>query len=213
MTRCGASRGPGLGILRDTDPDPAIVRLGREAQELAREKTILVLTKANSRATVHRLSYLDYVGVKRFDDSGSRRRAAIPRPLHVDRLQRAAGRDPALRRKVRKVWERSGLPPGSHDDKALIEILETYPRDELFQISDDELFEIASSPPGRAPTRSPVRADRFGRLLSCLVSAPATASTRRSGSGSKASSRRRSTASAATTTSVCPSPCWRGSIT
>ena len=62
--------GTGLGILRDTDPDPAIVKLGREARELAREKTILVLTKANSRATVHRPSYLDYLGVKRFDESG-----------------------------------------------------------------------------------------------------------------------------------------------
>jgi glutamate dehydrogenase len=168
--------GTGLGILRDSDPDPGIVKLGREAQELAREKEVLVLTKANSRATVHRPAYLDYIGVKRFDESGevvSERRflglytstAYSARPDEI----------PLVRRKVRKVRERSGLPPGSHADKALVEILETYPRDELFQISDDDLFEIAIGIlelGERQRVRLFLRRDRFGRFLSCLVFVP-----------------------------------------
>jgi glutamate dehydrogenase len=168
--------GTGFGILRDTDPDPAVVKLGREAQELAREKTILVLTKANSRATVHRPSYLDYVGVKRFDDSGEVAGERRFLGLYTSTAYSARPDEiPLLRRKVRKVRERSGLPPGSHDDKALVEILETYPRDELFQISGDELFEIAMGilRLGERPrVRLFVRRDRFGRFLSCLVFVP-----------------------------------------
>jgi glutamate dehydrogenase len=168
--------GTGLGILRDSDPDPGIVKLGREAQELAREKTILVLTKANSRATVHRPSFLDYVGVKRFDEAGEVVGERRFLGLYTSTAYSARPDEiPLLRRKVRKVRERSGLPPGSHADKALIEILETYPRDELFQISDDELFETAMGIlhlGERQRVRLFVRRDRFGRFMSCLVFVP-----------------------------------------
>ena len=80
-----------------------------------------------------------------------------------------------LRRKVERVLERSGLLPGSHDHKAVVEILETYPRDALFQISEDELLEtaIGRPAPGRAPARRLfVRRDVFGRSFSCLVYLP-----------------------------------------
>ena len=168
--------GTGLGILRDTDPDPAIVKLGRQARELAREKTILVLTKANSRATVHRPSFLDYVGVKRFDEAGEVVGERRFLGLYTSSAYSARPDEiPLLRRKVRMVRERSGLPPGSHADKALVEILETFPRDELFQVSDDELFEIAMGilHLGERPrVRLFVRRDRFGRFLSCLVFVP-----------------------------------------
>jgi glutamate dehydrogenase len=168
--------GTGLGILRDSDPDPGVVKLGPEAQELAREKEILVLTKANSRATVHRPSYLDYLGVKRFDESGEV--VGEDRFLGIYTSSAYSARPdeiPLLRRKVRRVRERSGLPPGSHADKALVEVLETYPRDELFQISDDELFETAMGIlhlGERQRVRLFVRRDRFGRFLSCLVFVP-----------------------------------------
>jgi glutamate dehydrogenase len=168
--------GTGLGILRDNDPDPGIVKLGPEAQELAREKIILVLTKANSRATVHRPSYLDYVGVKRFDEKGEVVGERRFLGLYTSTAYSARPDEiPLLRRKVRRVRERSGLPMGSHDDKALIEILENYPRDELFQISEDDLFEIATGilHLGERPrVRLFLRRDRFGRFLSCLVFVP-----------------------------------------
>ena len=82
---------------------------------------------------------------------------------------------PFLRRKVQKVRERSGLPPGSHDDKALLEVLESLPRDELFQISDADLFDIAMGIVRlgeRQQVRLFVRSDTFGRFLSCLVYVP-----------------------------------------
>jgi glutamate dehydrogenase len=168
--------GTGLGILRDSDPDAGIVKLGREAQELAREKDILVLTKANSRATVHRPAYLDYVGVKRFGESGEVTGERRFLGLYTSTAYSARPEEiPLLRRKVRKVRERSGLPPGSHADKALVEILENYPRDELFQISDDDLFEIAMGilHLGERPrVRLFLRRDTFGRFLSCLVFVP-----------------------------------------
>jgi glutamate dehydrogenase len=168
--------GTGLGILRDSDDDPGIVKLPEEARAIAHSKDPLVLTKANSRATVHRPAYLDYLGIKRFDEAGEvvgERRflglftssAYSARPDEI----------PLLRHKVRKLRERSGLPPGSHADKALIEILENYPRDELFQISDDDLFEIGMGilHLGERPrVRLFPRRDAFGRYFSCLVFVP-----------------------------------------
>src|SRR5207245_1967454 len=65
--------GSGLGILRETDLKPvshSFAQLPPEVRRLAREPNLLNLTKANSRATVHRPTYLDYVGVKRLDESG-----------------------------------------------------------------------------------------------------------------------------------------------
>jgi glutamate dehydrogenase len=170
--------GTGLGILRDADDEAAerLVHLQPEARGLARAKDPLVLTKANSRATVHRPSYLDYVGVKRFDESGDVVGERRFLGLYTSTAYSASPHDiPLLRRKVRKVRERAGLPPGSHDDKALLEILESYPRDELFQISEDELLSIALGIVRlgeRQRVRLFVRRDTFGRFLSCLVFVP-----------------------------------------
>ena len=168
----------GLGILRNGDDEAAegVVKLAPEAVALARAKDPLVLTKANSRATVHRPSYLDYVGVKRFDESGEVVGERRFLGLYTSTAYSASPHDiPLLRRKVRKVRERSGLPPGSHDDKALLEVLESLPRDELFQISDDDLFDIAMGIVRlgeRQRVRLFVRRDTFGRFLSCLVFVP-----------------------------------------
>src|SRR5215216_6605812 len=82
---------------------------------------------------------------------------------------------PLVRRKVRYVLERSGFPEGSHNEKDLIEILEIYPRDELFQISTEELFEIAMGIlhlQERQRVRFFVRRDTYGRFFSCLVFVP-----------------------------------------
>ena len=145
-------------------------------RRLARAKSLLTLTKANSRATVHRPAYLDYVGVKRFDAAGEVTSERRFLGLFTHTAYSASPWEiPLLRRKVENVVERSGLLPGSHDHKALIEILETYPRDELFQITDDELFEIALGIlhlGERRRVRLFVRRDVFGRFLSCLVFVP-----------------------------------------
>ena len=170
--------GSGLGILRTRDDDGgrSLASLPAAARERLLEPDPLNLTKASERATVHRPAYLDYVGVKRFDDEGRVVGERRLLGLYTHRAYQARpGNVPILRRKVAAVLDRAGFPAGSHNEKALIEVLETYPRDELFQISVDELFEIAIGIlhlGERQRLRLFVRRDPFGRFLSCLVFVP-----------------------------------------
>ena len=174
-----AIAGSGLGILRDRADGPvshSFAKLPPEVRRKAREPNLLNLTKANSRSTVHRPSYLDYVGVKRFDDDGkvvSERRFL---GLYTTSVYKQWPQDiPILRRKVATVIDRAGYAPASHSGKALVEILDTYPRDELFQIGADELFDQSMAILGlqdRQRLRLLVRRDQFGRFVSCLVYLP-----------------------------------------
>ncbi|HWC32976.1 MAG TPA: NAD-glutamate dehydrogenase domain-containing protein, partial [Actinomycetota bacterium] len=169
--------GTGLGLLRDAKAvSRSFAKLTPEARRLARAPTLLTLTKANSRSTVHRPAYLDYIGVKHFDASGEVVGERRFLGLYTSTAYRARPRDiPILRRKVDRVLERSGLRPGSHDHKDLLDILETYPRDELFQISEDDLFEISRGIlhlGERKRVRLFVRRDAYGRFVSCLVFVP-----------------------------------------
>ena len=154
----------------------SFAKLPPEVRRLARAKNLLNLTKANSRATVHRPAYLDYVGVKRFDEAGEPVAERRFLGLYTHTAYSASPWEiPVLRRKAQRVVERSGLPRGSHDYKALVEIIETYPRDELFQMSEDELFEIALGIlhlGERQRVRLFVRRDAYGRFVSCLVYLP-----------------------------------------
>ena len=172
-----AVQGTGLGILRDKEGTSAsFAVLPPEVRRRAREKHLLNLTKANSRSTVHRPVYLDYVGVKRFDDKGEVAGERRFLGLYTHTAYRVTPWEiPVLQQKAERVLERSGLLRGSHDHKALVEILETYPRDALFQISEDELLEIAMGIlhlGERRRVRLFVRRDVFGRFFSCLVFLP-----------------------------------------
>jgi glutamate dehydrogenase len=171
--------GSGLGILREHEEKPhshSFKRLPPEVRRLAREPNLLNLTKANSRATVHRPAYLDYIGVKRFDERGAVTSEVRFLGLYTHTAYRVTPWEiPVVRRKCERVLERSGFAPGGHDHKALVEILETYPRDELFQISEDELYDTAIAIlhlGERRHVRLFVRRDTFGRFLSCLVYIP-----------------------------------------
>jgi glutamate dehydrogenase len=171
--------GTGLGILRQREArssSGSFAKLPPEARRLAREPHVLILTKANSHSTVHRPSYLDYIGVKRFDEQGEVVGERRFLGLYTSAAYNRNPRDiPVLRRKVTKVLERVGLPKYSHDWKSLLNILETFPRDELFQISDDQLFETAMGIL-RLEERRRVRLfmwhDNYGRFVSCLVYVP-----------------------------------------
>src|SRR5215204_4741365 len=174
-----AVQGSGLGILRQAESGPvshSFAELPPEVRRLARTPKLLNLTKANSRATVHRPSYLDYIGIKKFDESGEVTGEQRFLGLYTFSAYSASAFDiPLVRRKVRYVLERSDFPEGSHNEKDLIEILETYPRDELFQISKEELFEIAIGIlhlQERQRVRFFVRRDTYGRFFSCLVFVP-----------------------------------------
>ncbi|HEU4493433.1 MAG TPA: NAD-glutamate dehydrogenase [Rubrobacteraceae bacterium] len=119
---------------------------------------------------------MDYVGIKKFDSSGQvtgeRRFLGL---YTFSAYSMSVLEIPLVRRKVRYVLERAGFPPESHNEKDLIEILETYPRDELFQISREELFEISMGIlhlQERQRTRLFIRRDTFGRFFSCLIFVP-----------------------------------------
>ncbi len=169
--------GTGFGILRHDKPrSDAFASLPQAARAKARERQLLVLTKANSRATVYRPNYLDYIAVKKFSDTGEvvgeyRFLGLYSHSAYTESIARI----PVLRRKLADVLERTGLSPASHDGKDLAEILETYPREELFQITVDELLPIALGVlhlRERKQTRLFLRRDIYGRYISCLVYMP-----------------------------------------
>ncbi|MFL6110953.1 MAG: NAD-glutamate dehydrogenase domain-containing protein, partial [Catenulispora sp.] len=169
--------GTGLGILRADQPmSQSFSKLGPDARAKAREPHLLVLTKANTRSTVHRPAYLDYVGVKKFDADGTvigerRFLGLFAAPAYTESVLRI----PVVKRKVHTVLEVSGYDQNSFSGKELLQILETYPRDELFQIPTPELAEIAiavSQLQERRKLRLFLRKEAYGRYYSALVYLP-----------------------------------------
>src|SRR5205809_2947374 len=170
--------GSGLGILRERGEtvSASFATLPPEARKRARVKELLVLTKANARSTVHRPGQLDYVGVKRFNAKGEvtgetrflglyTHTAYAENPMQV----------PLLRRKLADVIARAGLLPAGYSGKALAQILESYPRDELLQISADDLYRHATAIlqlGERQRLRLLVRQDAYSRFVSCLIYVP-----------------------------------------
>ncbi|MDG4828865.1 NAD-glutamate dehydrogenase [Solwaraspora sp. WMMD1047] len=169
--------GSGLGILRQDSTRPrTLSSLAPEAHDKVREKRLLIITKANSRATVHRSAYLDYIGFKIFNDEGEVVGERRFLGLFATAAYRTSVRElPVVRRKVAEVLDRSGLSPRSHSGKDLLQILETYPRDELFQIKTDDLYHAVVGVlrmAGRRQLRLFLRRDGYGRFISCLIYLP-----------------------------------------
>ena len=168
----------GLGILRIADagvaPRPTIIE--GTLREQARERDQMVITKANSLSTVHRAEYLDYVGIKIFDAKGEVAGEHRFLGLWTSSAYSLNPRDiPVLRNKLAKVIAHFGLSPTSHDGKALIHVLENFPRDELFQASVAELIRLARGVVNlyeRQQVRLFLRRDAFHRFYSCLVYVP-----------------------------------------
>ncbi|GAA3131346.1 hypothetical protein GCM10020001_061880 [Nonomuraea salmonea] len=169
--------GAALGILRDDKAgSESFAALPPEVRAKAREKQLMIITKANSKATVHRANYLDYIGVKLFSPDGEviGERRFLGLFTHVA-YNESISRIPVLRRKLADVLDQAGLAPDSHDGKDLIEILETFPRDELFQTSIDQLLPIALGVlrlRERKQVKLFLRRDDYGRYISCLVYLP-----------------------------------------
>jgi glutamate dehydrogenase len=175
--RLRAVPGTGLGILR-SDPDltGASTYLSELVAARAREPRILVLTTANSRSTVHRASYLDYIGVKRFDESGrvigERRFLGI---YAASMYAQSVREIPILRTRVDQVMSELDIDARSHTGKEVMQFLETYPREELFQVEPSDLAAVALAVhqmAERRQTRLFVRRDPYGRFMSCFVYLP-----------------------------------------
>ena len=170
-------KGTGLGLLRDeSSKTTAGLVLTREMRKEARSSDPLIITKANTRSTVHRPAYLDYIGVKIFDDKGvaigERRFLGLFTSVAYSQSPREI---PLLRLKVSQVVQLSGLVPSSHRGKALQHILDTFPRDELFQASVEDLARTTNgilNLQERQRVRLFIRRDTFRRFYSCLVFVP-----------------------------------------
>ena len=167
----------GLGVMRaKPSHKPKTIVLTGEVRAFARSAEPLIITKANSIATVHRSTYLDYIGVKTYDEAGNvtgeRRFIGL---WTSSAYSRSPGEIPVLRHKVQRVVDHFGLKPSSHDHKALVHALETFPRDELFQATIPDLVRIVRGIVNlyeRVQVRLFVRRDVFRRFYSCLVYVP-----------------------------------------
>ena len=172
-------QGSQLGVVRRRDLAEASATFGRMAPELrhlAYEPYVLTLTKAQARSTVHRAVPFDYVGVKRFDDAGTVVGECRFTGLYTANVYSESTTEvPVLRRKVASVIARAALDPRGHDGRTLGHILETFPRDELFRLSTDELFDVATGILRMGERRKLhlfVLPDEYGRFVSCLVYLP-----------------------------------------
>ena len=172
--------GPALGILRGREPgytSRSFSALPAEVRARATDPTQpLIVTKANTRSTVHRATWLDFIGIKRYGAEGQ----VVGEHRFLGLFTSAAynlnpRQIPLLRRKVDTILARSGFNRTGHAGKALANILDTYPRDELFQTDEARLFDIALAIlhiQDRQRIRLFVRPDPFGRFVSCIVYVP-----------------------------------------
>ncbi|HEX4910611.1 MAG TPA: NAD-glutamate dehydrogenase, partial [Permianibacter sp.] len=169
-----------LGLLSkdDATAQPVVLStLSPDAQKVAlNNDEPVVLTKTRTLSTVHRPGQIDYIGFKRYNDKGDVIGEHRIFGLYASTVYNRSPRNiPVMRKKITEVVERSGLVPHSHDYKALRDIIETFPRDELFQMSTDELMSIGMGVlyiKERPVVRLFVRRDPYGRFFSCFVYVP-----------------------------------------
>ncbi|MBB1421969.1 NAD-glutamate dehydrogenase [Pseudoalteromonas sp. SG43-7] len=167
-----------LGLMKNSTEEHSrlLSELPEVARQEARSNNLLILTKTNSLSRVHRPAYIDYVGIKRFDDEGN--------VIGEDRFiglfsssfyNNSAADVPVLKSKINRIMEMCDFAKGTHAYKAVLNILETYPRDELVQARESELLEVAMGVlqvQERDMCRLFVRKDAYGRFFSCMVYVP-----------------------------------------
>lgn len=176
-------RGDGVGLGSLSDPDVRVLRLGKDPVTTTPEilafldgPDFLIVTKANVKSMVHRRAYMDYIGIKRFDEDGN-----VIGELRIVGLftatayTRSVKQIPLLRAKVVEVERHFGFDPNSHSGRILQNTLEAYPRDDLFQIETDllirfveQIMELSDRP----RVRVLARIDRFDRFVSAIIFVP-----------------------------------------
>ena len=170
--------GSGLGLMRRGDgaPPRPVKSLAAHGLNESGASDVLVLTKTSGRSRIHRKGYMDYIGVLEFDAGGTITGEQRFLGMYTSSAyNRRPWEIPLVRERYEHVMRRSGLSPNSHSGKALRHILETLPREELFQSSEDELYRTATGVLGlqeRVRSRLFLRRDRYGRFFSALVYIP-----------------------------------------
>ncbi len=169
-----STSGSGLGILRDSAREVL-----EQLQPLSPREALRIF-KANVRSTVHRPVHLDALVLPDLDSDASEDGGSVGVHIFVglftlSAYSRSPDSIPLLRHKIEQALERSRLQRNTHDSKALRYILETYPRDELFQADIDTLLSIGLGIlhiQNRHRVALFVRTDPFHRFVSCLVYLP-----------------------------------------
>jgi NAD-specific glutamate dehydrogenase len=171
----------GLGVLRD--PGRTVLRRAHEpallmsqAKELLLNAPVLTVAKSNVKSRVHRRAYMDYIGVKRYGDDGCPvGEVRFVGLFTAEAYDQPAHNVPLIREKVAHVLQRADMAPGSHNEKRLKNIVENHPRDELFQMTEDELLDQALGILhlyDRPRVRVFERRDPFDRFVSVLMFVP-----------------------------------------
>ena len=164
-----------LGLLRDPavpvfDALAALPALPPAVRAALAEGAAVTVAKANMRSTVHRPQHADVVAVRGPD--GVRLFLGLFAAAAYNRNPRSI---PLLRGKVERVLEAAGVSPFTHDGRALRNILDTWPRDELFQAGEAEILEGARKALDLSIRPRPalyLRADPFGRFVSAIAWLP-----------------------------------------
>ncbi|NHU85828.1 NAD-glutamate dehydrogenase [Kocuria sp. JC486] len=166
----------GLGLLSESGEGTHRSRLTSQAQEHAKDRETLFVTKANARSEIHRSEFLDYIGVRRFDDEGRVNGEYLIIGLFARKAYSTPAQEtPWVRRKIDAVTRRFGFREDSHSARDLLSLMEEYPRDELLHMSVPELQEVAEGVLGldeRRVTKTFVRPDLFGRFVSAVIYVP-----------------------------------------
>lgn len=167
-----------LGILRNREPssERRLADQPDDTRAFLLERTLLAFSKSGTRSQVHRPAYPDYIAVKRFNAAGEVVGEQGFLGLYTSNVYtERPDLIPLLRKKVANIRRRSGLDPDGFDGKILAHVLASYPRDELFQSSEEELFMNAMAITQiheRRRTRVFLRRDRYGLFYTCLVFTP-----------------------------------------
>ncbi|WP_163833496.1 NAD-glutamate dehydrogenase [Spartinivicinus ruber] len=166
-----------LGTFRSLGEDtPKVLKLSPYMAERLLEPSLLVLTKSISRSTVHRPAHLDYIGIKRYDQTGK----VIGEWRFFGLYSSTAyttpySEIPLLRRKAAQILDKANIPLNSHKGKTLRNILNHYPRDEMmqanFQQLEDTVLGILETQE-RRQLRAFIRPDIYGRFITAIVYVP-----------------------------------------
>ncbi len=164
----------GLGVLRKDSVTARGLSTGPDLDPMAQQ--LLVLTQASAPATVYRPVYPHYIGVKTFNErgevTGEHRFLGV---LATTALHENVLDIPVIGRRVREVIHHAGVPLDSYSGQRMLEVLQTYPRAELFSTDPDSLYQTVTgvlSLAQRRTLRLFCRRDPYGRFFSCLVYLP-----------------------------------------
>ena len=176
-----ATEGSGLGILSDVSRSTfadvtALDSLPSYIRQRIEDGDLLVISKTKAYSTVHRRARMDYVGVRKVSPDGRITGEARLIGLFTSKAyMEPATKTPLLHHKLEQILAAEDLIPGSHDYKTVVELFGTFPKDELFQGSAEELRTLVIGLlqfEEQAGIRVLIRKDLFGRQVSIVVALP-----------------------------------------